>query len=50
MNSEGQDVSSKAGLLVWAQQNTRGYDINVNNFTSSWRDGKVFLAIINRNR
>lgn len=38
-------------LLNWCQANLMGYDsIIVKNFTTSWRDGKAFLAILNRHR
>nr|XP_039257013.1 plectin-like isoform X4 [Styela clava] len=49
---EGEDdLSAKQALLLWAQRNMEGYDdIRVTNFTSSWRDGKVFNAILHRNR
>ncbi|VDL63910.1 unnamed protein product [Hymenolepis diminuta] len=38
-------------LLAWCQDVTQSYDgINITNYTSSWRDGLAFLAIINQQR
>jgi len=49
---EGQeDLTAKQALLLWAQKHVDGYDgIEVRNFTTSWRDGKAFCAVINRNK
>lgn len=34
-------------LMAWAQRCTLGYpNVNVNNFTSAWRDGLAFAAIV----
>ncbi|BHF70076.1 hypothetical protein SprV_0301312600 [Sparganum proliferum] len=38
-------------LLAWCQDVTQNFQcINITNFTSSWRDGLAFLAILHRQR
>lgn len=44
-------MTGNDGLLKWCQESTEGYEgAEVNNFTTSWKSGLAFCALINKNR
>uniref|UniRef100_A0A673JZC1 Plectin-like n=1 Tax=Sinocyclocheilus rhinocerous TaxID=307959 RepID=A0A673JZC1_9TELE len=45
VNGQSDDMSAKEKLLLWSQRMVEGYSgIRCDNFTTSWRDGKLFNA------
>ncbi|XP_066552919.1 dystonin isoform X4 [Amia ocellicauda] len=51
VTGESEDMSAKEKLLLWSQQMTEGYvGVRCDNFTTSWRDGRLFNAIIHKYR
>ncbi|XP_072911338.1 plectin-like isoform X5 [Hemitrygon akajei] len=51
VSGQSDDMTAKEKLLLWSQRMVEGYrDLRCDNFTSSWRDGKVFNAVIHRHR
>ncbi|NWZ24529.1 DYST protein, partial [Asarcornis scutulata] len=51
VTGESEDMSAKERLLLWSQQTTEGYaGIRCENFTTCWRDGRLFNAIIHKYR
>ncbi|XP_077343957.1 dystonin isoform X7 [Lithobates pipiens] len=51
VTGESEDMSAKEKLLLWTQQAAEGYGgIRCENFTTCWRDGRLFNAIIHRYR
>lgn len=51
MVGQEENLTAKEALLRWARITTHKYpSVDVKNFTTSWRDGLAFVAIIHRNR
>ncbi|XP_041844488.1 plectin isoform X3 [Melanotaenia boesemani] len=49
INGQSEDMTAKEKLLLWSQRLTNGYQgIRCDNFTTSWRDGKLFNAVIHK--
>ncbi|XP_068423332.1 dystonin isoform X15 [Clinocottus analis] len=51
VTGESEDMTAKERLLFWSRQITDGYvGVRCDNFTTSWRDGRLFNAIIHKYR
>lgn len=45
------NLTAREALLRWAKKTTARYpNVRVSDFTSSWRDGLAFSALVHRNR
>ncbi|XP_056291885.1 dystonin isoform X5 [Pseudoliparis swirei] len=51
VTGESGHMTAKERLLFWSRQTTDGYvGVRCDNFTTSWRDGRLFNAIIHKYR
>uniref|UniRef100_A0A3B3I6S7 Plectin n=1 Tax=Oryzias latipes TaxID=8090 RepID=A0A3B3I6S7_ORYLA len=51
VNGQSDDMTAKERLLLWSQRMVEGYQgLRCDNFTTSWRDGRLFSAIIHKHR
>lgn len=51
MLGNDENVSAREALLRWARKTTDKYPgVQINDFTTSWRDGLAFSAVLHRNR
>ncbi|XP_043919283.1 dystonin isoform X2 [Protopterus annectens] len=51
VTGESEDMSAKERLLLWSAQATENYvGVRCDNFTTCWRDGRLFNAIIHKYR
>ncbi|ETE57809.1 Plectin, partial [Ophiophagus hannah] len=49
VTGQSEDMTAKEKLLLWSQRMVEGYQgLRCDNFTSSWRDGRLFNAVIHR--
>ncbi|XP_049556521.1 plectin isoform X8 [Orcinus orca] len=51
VSGQSEDMTAKEKLLLWSQRMIEGFQgLRCDNFTSSWRDGRLFNAIIHRHK
>uniref|UniRef100_A0A672ZAU4 Plectin n=1 Tax=Sphaeramia orbicularis TaxID=375764 RepID=A0A672ZAU4_9TELE len=51
VNGQSDDMTAKEKLLLWSQRMVEGYQgLRCDNFTTNWRDGRLFNAIIHKHR
>ncbi|KAM4865074.1 plectin isoform 14-T14 [Thomomys bottae] len=51
VSGQSEDMTAKEKLLLWSQRMVEGYQgLRCDNFTTSWRDGRLFNAIIHRHK
>ncbi|XP_059365340.1 plectin-like isoform X2 [Carassius carassius] len=51
VNGQSDDMTAKEKLLLWSQRMVEGYHgLRCDNFTTSWKDGKLFNAIIHKHK
>ncbi|XP_072458750.1 plectin isoform X30 [Notamacropus eugenii] len=51
VSGQSEDMTAKEKLLLWSQRMVEGYQgLHCDNFTVSWRDGRLFNAIIHRHK
>ncbi|XP_057210468.1 plectin a isoform X5 [Triplophysa rosa] len=51
VSGQSDNMTAKEKLLLWSQRMVEGYQgLRCDNFTTSWRDGRLFNAIIHKHR
>ncbi|XP_053323479.1 plectin isoform X5 [Spea bombifrons] len=51
VSGQSEDMTAKEKLLLWSQRMVEGYQgMRCDNFTTNWRDGRLFNAIIHRHK
>ncbi|XP_038126650.1 plectin a isoform X6 [Cyprinodon tularosa] len=51
VNGQSDNMTAKEKLLLWSQRMVEGYQgLRCDNFTTSWRDGRLFNAILHKHR
>ncbi|XP_059579588.1 plectin isoform X12 [Alligator mississippiensis] len=51
VSGQSEDMTAKEKLLLWSQRMVEDYQgLRCDNFTTSWRDGRLFNAIIHRHK